>query len=87
MGKDKEKVGSQHMETGRFKHPSRLRWGYRLRVSVERNAAHHNSCAWVPRVILPKSEEAAISQRIEDVAELLSTFLGWDVMKHAVAKS
>ena len=56
-----------------------------LRVTVERDPPHDQSCAGIPRIVLPEREVPPRRQRAADVRERVAAKIGFDVMKHAVA--
>src|SRR6267378_5022311 len=83
--KQKEKVSRDDLESRARQKGSRVVCRQHLRITIEGNPAHDQSCAWIPRIVFPEREVATDRQRAADVCERAIAKRRLDVMKHAVA--
>src|SRR5919197_637281 len=83
--KEKKKVSREDVEPGAVQQVSRVAGRQRFRIAIERDPAHHQTCARIPRIVLPEREVRPGRQRATDIRERPSAKTWLDVMKHAVA--
>src|SRR4030095_15365798 len=78
-------VGAHDPESALTQQRPRLPWPHQNGVPIERNPAHHQTRARIPRIVLPQGEVATNRERRADAGQGRQSLRRRDVMEDAVA--